>query len=926
MPVAMRNLALPALSLLLACGGTPEGSRPTTVAPATEPAPEPTPVAIAEPGDPPLGQLPEAVTPTHYRLALTVVPEREGFSGLAEIQVQVAEPTRHIWLHGDDLEVAQASVTPAEGEAIEASWEQVDDEGVAILRLGEVLPAGEATIRIDYRAPFNTALHGLYKVEAAEEAYAFTQFEATSARLAFPGFDEPRFKTPFDVALTVQEDHVAAFNTPQAAATALGGGLQVVRFETTRPMPTYLVAMAVGPLDVVEHEAIPPSDVRDVPIPLRGLAVKGKGEQLAYALEHTAEILAALESYFGIAYPYRKLDIVAVPDFAAGAMENVGLIPFREPLLLLDEDAPERQLRGYAYVMAHELAHQWFGNLVTMPWWDDIWLNEAFATWMGQKVVRELYPAYRTDLTQLAYVHRAMRTDSLVSARQIREPIESSHDIRNAFDAITYTKGGGVLSMFEQWMSPEVFQRGIRQYMETHRWGTATYEDLLSALSEASGRDVSTPFRTFLFQPGLPFVEAELSCSEGEGEEAGGAEVRFSQQRYLPVGSEGDAEQMWVMPICVRYEGAEGTEEPPQACTLLADREGRLELPRCPGWILPNADGAGYLRFTLSSELLAKLRTDAWDALTDREKLALTDSLRAAFDNGSLPAADLYGMLEPLARSEIRNVAEAPMGMLSFAHDRLVTEAQRAAVRRLSAQLYQPVFRRLRWAPRGRAEEDGETKLLRAAVIGHLAEVAELPRVRREAAQRGQRFVGYGRRGDGEIHRDVVDANLVGTVLEVAVQDGDEAFFDHVLERFVESDDAMLRSQLLRALASTKDEGLAARARALALDPRVRVNEVWVPLGAQMGMPETREATWGFLQENFDALVERLESSAGFLPRFAGAFCSEEQAEAVQGFFQPRIAELPGGPRNLLNTLEAVRLCAAKVEAQQESARSYFGR
>lgn len=907
----MRSLL--ALALVLACGPRPQGSRPTTIAPAEPPAPEE--VAVAPEGEPPTGPLPRDVVPTHYRLGLTVVPDRHGFHGTAEIDVTVERPTRHIWIHGNRLSVRSAHVTPAGGESIEAQWEQLDDEGVAVLRLRGVLPAGEATIRIEYDAPFNRALRGLYRVDEGGHSYAFTQFEATSARLAFPSFDEPAFKTPFDVTLTVRRDHVAVFNTPAAEETQVAEDLKRVRFETTRPMPTYLVALAVGPLDVVEHEAIPPSALRDRPIPLRGLAARGKGPQLAYALANVAQMVQELEAYFDIAYPYRKLDIAAVPDFAAGAMENVGLITFRETLLLLGDDPPEWQKRAYHYVMAHELAHQWFGNLVTMPWWDDIWLNEAFATWMGQKVVQATHPEFRADLSSLQSVHYAMGVDSLATARQIRQPIESNHDIRNAFDAITYRKGGGVLSMFEQWMTPEVFRRGIRAYMREHQWGTATYADLLDALSEASGRDVATPFRTFLFQPGVPFLSVRVACSDD------GNRVHLAQSRYLPVGSQGDRSQRWQFPACMRYGAG---SEPQTICTLVQEAEQEQALDVCPRWIHPNADGAGYFRFGLEADQLARLRDEGWSQLTDREKLALTDSLHAAFDNATLTAADLYGSLEPLARSPIRPIATAPMGSLRFAHDHLVEEPQRPAVRRFAQRLYAPVQRRLGWEPR--ADEDGEVALLRASVIDFMATFVEDRRTRREAVRRAHRFLGYGRRGDGQLHRDAVDPNLVDTVLRVAVQDGDAAFFDRVLELFVASDDSLLRGQLLGALGSARAPELAERALALTLDERVRVNEMWTPLRAQLRLPERRDATWAWITQNFDALAARLEAGAGRLPAAAGVFCSEERAAEVEAFFADRIAELPGGPRNLANVLEEIRLCAAKVEAQRQSAQDFFGR
>ena len=907
----MRTLSLlPSLllTLAIACGPRPSNIRPTT----TEVDMEDEVISVdgPDPGEVPLGQLPGAVVPTAYDMELTVVPSRHGFHGKVEIAVQVTEETPFIWLHGNRLQVREVGLRLPDGEVIAARYEQKHDEGVALVTLQRAAPVGEATLVFDYDAPFNRALRGLYRVDQGEDHYAFTQFEATSARLCFPGFDEPRFKTPFRMTMIVPKDEVAAFNTPVAEESDVEGGeLRRVVFAPTERLPTYLVAIAVGPMDVVEVEPIPPSDIRDRPVPLRGLAARGKGEQLAYALEHTGRILADLETYFGRPYPYAKLDIAAVPDFAAGAMENAGLVTFREQLLLAVDSGPEWQRRAYAYVMAHELAHQWFGNLVTMAWWDDLWLNEAFATWMGAKSVENLYPDYHEDLARLSSVQSAMAADSLVTARQIRQPIESYDDIRNAFDAITYRKGGGVLNMFERWMGAEVFQRGIQQYMEAHAWGNATFEDLLAALSESAGRDVATPFRTFLFQPGLPFLNTAVSC-EGDA-----PTVTLTQSRYLPVGSQGDAAQTWQLPVCVRYQ--QGREVKTQ-CELVSAQEHTMTLEgACPAWVMPNADGAGYLRFALEDEWLGKLQGRGWSRLTELEQLAVADSVEAAFNNATAQADVVYGNLEPFARSTVRPLAEMPMGLLGFARDYLADDDEsRDAVRAAARRLYTPQYRRLRFEPR--RNEDGEAAMLRASVVSHLAFTGMDAGVRREAVRRAHRFLGHGRGGDGELHPDAVDANLVATVLAVAVQEGDAAFFDLLLERFAESDDALLRGHILGALGSTKDPELSLRAMALALDERVRVNELYWPMRGPLTMRETRDAAWGWVQENFDALAGRLEQGAGRLPRVASGFCSEEKAQEVEAFFTPRLSRMPGGPRVLANTLEEIRLCAAKVAAHRE--------
>lgn len=911
-----RVASLLTFSLMIsACGGA-EPVRPRSLAPSPTPARATRPVVDDEP---PVGRLPEDVTPTHYNLAIQILPQRESFTGMAIIQATLEARRQRIWLHGRGLEVSSATVRTEAGVEHEATWEEVPGEGgLASLSLERPVEPGPVTISISYRGTFGAQLRGLYRVEDGDDAYAFTQFEPTAARQAFPSFDEPRFKTPFDVTLIVAEDDVAAANTPVAEEVATRAGLRRVRFETSRPMPTYLVAFAVGPLDVVEVSPIPANAHRTTPLPLRGLAARGRGDRLAYALEHTGEILANLEEYFGSPYPYAKLDIVAVPDFASGAMENVGLVTFRESLLLLGDgtQVPDWQPRAYANVMAHELAHMWFGNLVTMPWWDDLWLNEAFATWMAAKVVQDIFPQYRAELIQLESTHRAMGTDARVSARQIRQPIESGHDIPNAFDSITYRKGAAVLNMVESWIGEDAFRDGLRLYMRRHAWGNAVAADLLSALDEAAGRDVSSVFQSFLYQSGVPFIDASLSC-EGDV-----ATVGIRQSRFLPVGSTGDRAQSWTMPICLRFGRGEQVS---RQCEVISEPEATIRLAGegCPAWVMPNADGAGYLRFSLSTEGLASLREAGWERLSDAERVAVADSLRAGMQNASVSVGDFFGAAPALANDALRQVSQIPMGPIGFARTRLVMQEERGAVEAWARSVYEATYRRLGWRPRPGVQEDGLTRTHRASVLRFMVGTARDRGARRQATRRGLAYLGYPR--GGELDHEAVDPNQAGMVTRIAVQEGDARLWEYVLERTLEEEDSVVRGHLLSALSSSHDPGLAARARALVLDERLRVNEASRPMWTQMSMEETREATWAWVQENFDAIVARVGSrGASYLPYLGSNFCTEADAAAVEAFFGPRVESLPGAPRNLASALESIRLCAARVDAHREGARAFF--
>jgi len=336
-------------------------------APAEDPASSPAPSAGTS-DTAPVGQLGDAVVPRHYRLALRIDPSQDTFSGTVEIDITVNEPGERIWVHGKDLDVAEVYLLDSQAQRIDASYEQQLDSGVALVSLARPVEAGSATLHFTYSAAFNTNTNALFKVDRDGYSYAVTQFEPIAARLVFPGFDEPGFKVPFDLTVVARAADVVITTTPEASVETLSDGLVKHVFETTRPMPTYLLAFAVGPYDLVDYGMIPPNAIRDREVHLRGIAAKGLGERMEYALKNTDGLLSVLEEYFGTPYPYKKLDLIAMPESFGGAMENIGAITYDEYLLLMDENSPLNQRRAYTVVHAHEMAHMWFGNLVTPGW------------------------------------------------------------------------------------------------------------------------------------------------------------------------------------------------------------------------------------------------------------------------------------------------------------------------------------------------------------------------------------------------------------------------------------------------------------------------------------------------------------------------------------------------------------------------------
>lgn len=878
-------LLLPAL--FSGCAGSPpEPPKPAPpyVAPPLGAVPDP-------PGmTPPLGRLETGVAPTHYALELAIDPKADRFSGKVDIDVELAHPKRLLWLHGKKLHVTRATVGGAE-----ATYREVAD-GVASLELKAPVAAGATTVHLEWNAAFGRQLRGLYRVDRKEDAYAFTQFEAIAAREAFPSFDEPRFKTPFDVTLVVPKGAVAVANTREVSRSG-----DRITFARTEPLPTYLLAWGVGPLDVVEAP-IPPNAVRKQPLPFRAIAARGRGKDLAHAVKHTGAILATLETWFGIPYPYDKLDVIAVPD-REGAMENAGAVTFAEYLLLIDgKTATLQQRRAYVAVMAHELAHQWFGDLVTMPWWDDVWLNEAFATWMGTRATQLYTPDSNAEVYLLDRVHDAMGVDALTNARAIRQPIESDHDITNAFDSITYQKGAAVLSMFERYLGKETFQQGIRKYLEGHRHGNATADDLLAAL----GKDVAAPFRTFLDQPGVPYLNIELEADT----------IFIEQSRYFPLGSSGDANRLWQVPFCAR--SSTGKEK----CALLKDKKTTLTLEGIDGWVMPNVEAAGYYRFGMNGLRLGQLLTNGFPKLTTRERLAVADAVRIGFSRGTAKAADVFGNLAPMASDSFPSVAAAPMGMAQVAREWLFATPLRPNVEAWGRKLYAKAFASLGWT--ATKNESAERTFLRQSVISFLAFTARDPAVRKEGAARGRALIGFGK--DNALHLDAVDTNLAGIALSIAGEEGSAPFFDALLVQLDKSDDTVMRSRILGALASVHEPALSERALALTLDKRLRTNEVLQPLGIQLSMMETKDAAFAWLRANFDAVVARISPGrAGALPYYV-RYCDDAHIGDVESFFTPKIAKLDGGPRNLANSLESMKLCVARRKAQEESLRAFFAK
>ena len=848
-----------------------------------------------EPPAPPPGpdgnvRMGRAALPLRYALDLTIDPRTERFSGTTRIDVRLEAPTDTLELHGEDLDILAADAV-VDGDEREATAAPGENGGLA-LRFRAPLPAGEVTLRVVYEAPLPEVPDGLYRVKDGDAWYAFSQFQPLSARKAFPCFDQPEFKTPFTTTLRVPTGMVALSNSLETGRVTQGD-LDVFTFAETRPLPTYLVAFGVGTFDIVEA---PASALPGVP--LRLVATKGKGRLAGYALKRTPPILAALEAYFDRKYPFDKLDLVAVPNFSAGAMENVGLVTFRETLVLLDGDtAPASRKLWSQQVIAHELAHMWFGDLVTPRWWDDLWLNEAFATWMAQRVVHEVAPELEADLSAVAGTHWVMSLDAAKHARAIRQPIENGGDVENAFDGITYGKGAAVLRMLEAWMGDEVFRAGVRAHMSEHAYDVASTAELLAALSTASGHDVEQVARNFLDQPGTPLVSVQVACADDEP-----ATVTMTQRRYLHAGSDAPQGEPWRVPVCAHF--AIG-EEKHRQCWVLGERAKAVQLSEagCPKWLHPNADQRGYYQWSVPAAALLGLTGAYRDRLSLVERVALVGQLRALLEAGELPTSAYLEALTGLASETHRLVLSNITGSLAQLHRTSVDDELVAPYRAFVTRLLGPHVERVGLLPK--AGESVDVKLLRPSLLGTYAYVTRDPELLERARALADRFLDDG---------SAIPPEVVTMVLPMAAWAGDEALWTRLRGAVVAAKDPVTRVALIGALGAFEAPALRLRSLGLVLDGTLRAQDLR-QLMRGGGRP-TRDATWIWMTENYDAIVKVLgKSAAPKLPWTGAGFCSAEDRARVAAWFDDPARAPDGTARNLGLTLEGIDRCV-RMRAQ----------
>jgi aminopeptidase N len=837
----------------------------------------------------PQGILPDAATPIAYRLDLTVRPEQARFSGHVEIDVTLKARTGSLYLHGRDLDMSSA-IARVGGVATRATYTQVDPLGVARLDFATPLPAGKATLVFDYDAAFGDGPAGLYHIKVGDRWYAWTQFESIDARAAYPGFDQPGYKTPFTVSLTTTAGLTAYSNAPETGSSK-AGAMVTHHFMPTRPLPTYLVAFGVGPFATVSGAAAPTPE-RAQPMPVRIVGTQPNKDQLDFALQNTGPIVGLLEKYFGRPFPFPKLDQIGSPVMG-GAMENAGADTYGDSLLFLDKGAPTWQKKAFGMVVSHELSHQWFGDLVTPAWWDDIWLNESFANWMGYRIGNEWRPDLKIGAGAIDEAFQAMGTDALKAGRPIHQPILTNGDIDGAFDAVTYGKGGQVVAMIAAYLGDEKFQAGVRLHLNRHAYGNATTEQFFDALAEAAHDPrVLTALRSFVDQQGVPVVRVERL--------AGGLHV--SQTRYAMLGTD-IAPETWTIPLCVRVGAT-------RRCSLLDKSSAVLPITGA-GAIMPNAGGTGYYRFALSEPEWRALIAEA-ATLPPGEALAMTDSLWAGYRTGEVAPALLVAAMKAMAANPYSVAATEGGQRLSGLRVRgLIPDADLPAYRALLETVYAPMLAQLGFDPKAGAylAEAPDRQKLRSDIVSLLSGEAHDAAIRGKLAAAARGYLG----GD----KAALDQSLYGDAFGAYLATGGDTARATLFDRAATSDDTLFRDAAIGALGDSGDAGIGTWLIAHIEDPRLRTTDRLGLLRAMAVEPATRDAAFQWLIAHYDTFVkDNGIFTASTLPAMGSHYCSVESAAMVEKAMRPEVDRYKRGALSLDRTVEQVHDCGVLAHAR----------
>jgi puromycin-sensitive aminopeptidase len=848
-------------------------------------------------------RLPRTVVPSRYDIRLEPDLDTATYAGEEAIQVEVRDAVDEIQLNAVELTVTRAVAEGPDGIRLEASPSLDPESDRLHLRFPRALRPGDWTLRLTFRGILNDQLHGFYRstfkdAEGRTHVMAATQFEAVDARRAFPCWDEPAFKAVFGVTLVVPEGYAAVSNTAPVREEAAGPAKRAVTFADTIRMSTYLVAFIVGELVSTEPVMVGKT-------PLRVWCVPDKLHLAGFARSAGAFCLDFFERYYGIQYPGDKLDLLAIPDFASGAMENLGAITFRETALLVDEAAASHgELERVADVVAHEVAHMWFGDLVTMAWWNGIWLNEAFATFMEMLAVDAWKPDWRRWVSFGVSRAAAMGVDGLHSSRPIEYDVRAPRDCEAMFDLLTYEKGASVLRMLEQHVGPDTFREGVRLYLRWHEYENAETTDLWKALGEASGQPIPEVMDGWVFRPGYPLVEAR----------AEGARLVLTQRRFTYLGEPTPAgvdepPPLWRVPVTLRAAvGGRIVERK----LLLGAAADDLALPGAPEWVVVNAGGHGFYRVGYAPPLLDRLLGHL-ASLAPIERFGLVADCFALAQAGDI-AAETFLELTARFRDETdRNVWAAIVGALVYVN-RAIDDEERGSLESLVRDRLRPAARRLGWEPR--PGEDELTRQLRGDLLRALGVLGDDHAVQSEARERYARY-----RAD----EHAVDPNVLPALIAILARAGGEAEYAEFLERFRRARSPQEEQRYLYALVAFRQPELITRTLERTVDGEIRSQDAPYVVRAALTSVWGRGLAWEFVKGHWETM-RRLYPPSAFRRLFDGvsALVRPEWEAEVRAFFPAHGITLGG--KLLDQYLEQLRVAVRFREREAAGIAAYLRR
>ena len=830
-------------------------------------------------------RLPEAATPENYTLTFAPNFDTDNFTGEELIRIRLLRPTSEIVLNAAEIDFRDTTII-AGGVEQKAKVSLDKKNETAALKVEKSLAVGPATIQIRFQGLLNNELRGFYLGKLGDgKKYAVTQFEATDARRAFPAFDEPAYKATFDITIIADKGLTAISNGRMLSdVPGPGESKHTVRFATTAKMSTYLVALAVGEFEYTQGAADG--------IPIRVYGPPGSRPNSAYALRIGEECVKYFDQYFGIKYPFEKLDMIGLPDFAAGAMENTGLITYREAMLQMDDEhASVKKHKDVAIYIAHEIAHQWFGDLVTMKWWDDIWLNEGFASWMENKAVGALRPEWNMNLDEVRDTIDALNLDSLQNTRPVHQAAETPAQIQELFDGIAYDKAAAVLRMLETYLGPETFRAGVDEYLKKYSYGNATADDFWSTLAAVSKKPVDRIMPSFVKQPGAPMVSLKLQC-RGDS-----ARVTLSQHRYFYNQDlfNGKNDFLWQIPVCLKEAGAGGGQGQ-NKCVLLTKQEEGFSLPECAPWVLTNAAASGYYRSGYETEMLRAMAPDI-EKMTPAERIMLLGSAWASVRVGRQQIGDFLWLAEGLQADRSRAVMSQLADQIAYISEYLVTDDDRESFEFWVRRLLTPAANDLGW--QSKPGENDEEKSLRARVMQTLGSAGRDPVVLAQARKLTEQALE---------NVEAVDRTMVRTAFSLAAQNGDAALYDRFFDRLKKAKAPEEYYLYLGTLTEFADPKLLERTLQYALTDEVRSQDRLGFVAGVLQNPAGQKVAWDFVRTHWSDL-DKVGSGfiSGELVEATSSFCDIDSRNEVKDFFSTH--KVPVAERTLKQSLERMDYC-----------------